>query len=118
MARVPNDDDDGGWNDSPVPQATRSNLPLYAPHNEPALHLGKGGKTKRPRTVVECEMQLRGIRQGQVVGALRCSPRAWQNYVARRRPFPSVLLVALCELLEMDDDELVGNDGFLRLLHG
>jgi hypothetical protein len=121
---------DDGWGDSwddPPPldapraarvrtQIQRNDAPRYAPHNDPALHMGKGGRTKAPRTVVAYEMQMRNIRQGQVVGLLRCSPRAWQNYVARRRPFPGFMLAALCTLLVMDEEELVDDDHYLKEL--
>jgi hypothetical protein len=109
MTRIPDNGNDSNT-------ATASRASRYAPHNEPALHLGKGGRSNRPDTVVGYEMAWRGMRQARVAGELRCSQRALHNYLTRTRPFPSVLLAALCDLFEMDDDELVDETHYLRRL--
>jgi hypothetical protein len=66
-------------------------------------------------TVLGREMRRRRIRQARIIAATGVSARALQNYSARRARWPSGRLIALCDVMDMDDEELVDADGHLRL---
>lgn len=59
------------------------------------------------------EMVTLGLRKQEVCGALVCSDRQLYNYMSRQWPIPVTRLSALCDLLDLDPEDLVDERGFL-----
>jgi hypothetical protein len=58
-------------------------------------------------------MTQRNIRKIRIAALLHCSDRQLYNYLARLRPVPVIHVGALCDLLDMDPEELVDERNYL-----
>jgi hypothetical protein len=82
-----------------------TSTPRQKPHGQ--------GRLVKQGTVLAREMGWRRIRKSHVVGAMGCSDRQLYNYMARRAPIPAMQLGTLCDLMDMDPEELVDERNFL-----
>jgi hypothetical protein len=71
------------------------------------------GRLVRQGTVLALVMTQRNIRKIRVAAVLCCSDRQLYNYLARLRPIPVIHLGALCDLMDMDPEELVDERNYL-----
>lgn len=58
-------------------------------------------------------MKQRGIKKNTIAATLRVSDPTVYNYLKRRYRVPPMQLGPLCDLLDMDPEELVDSRGFL-----
>lgn len=69
-----------------------------------------GQDTRVVRRAVE-----RGLHLTDLSNATGCSARAMYRYLTRQITVPPLALPALCDLLECDEEDLVGDDGYFAL---
>lgn len=74
----------------------------------------QGHRPMAPGTVLSDVMRARGLRKQAATAVMHCSDRMLYNFMVRKYAVPALKLAALCDLLDMDDDELIDDDGFLR----
>ena len=101
--------------------ASSSNAPADSQLREAAIPSSVRNATPRGHgpyvvsgTVLARKMAPRRLKKHHVAAALRVSDRALYNYMTRRRPIPVLKVGILCDLLDMDQEELVDEQGFLR----
>ena len=90
-----------------------SDTQLAAPTSRPRPKPHGQGRLVKQGTVLAREMAWRRMRKSQVAGAMGCSDRQLYNYMARRAPIPGMQIGALCDLMDMDLEELVDEWNFL-----
>ena len=83
--------------------------PISAPRRTPR---GQGRLVKQG-TVLAAVMTQRNMRKIRVAAVLSCSDRQLYNFLARRRRVPVIHLGALCDLMDMDPEELVDERNYL-----
>ena len=66
-----------------------------------------------PGTVLARLMAQHSLRRRHIAAALECSERQVYNYTSRAIPIPALYLARLCDLLDVDSDELVDDDRYL-----
>jgi hypothetical protein len=88
---------------------TQPAVPTSTPRQKPR---GQGRLVKQG-TVLAREMGWRRIRKTRVTAVMRCSDRQLYNYMDRRARVPGMQLGPLCDLLDMDPEELVDERNFL-----
>lgn len=71
------------------------------------------GRLAKQGTVLAREMTRRNMRKIRVAAVLWCSDRQLYNFLARLRPVPVMHLGELCDLMDMDPDELVDERNYL-----
>ncbi len=59
-------------------------------------------------------MTRRNVRKTRLTAVMRCSDGQLYNYMARLIPVPGMQLGALCDIMDMDVEELV-DDGYVLL---
>lgn len=73
------------------------------------------GRPPRTGSILSAIMVKRRLRNNTVAVALDCGDRMFYNYLARRHPIPARALLGLCQLLDLDPEDLVDSDGYLLL---
>jgi hypothetical protein len=71
------------------------------------------GRLVKQGTVLARVMTQRNMRKIRIAAVLWCSDGQLYNYLARLRPVPVIHLGALCDLMDMDPDELVDERNYL-----